>query len=915
MLQTIGLTKIYKPKKGVPVTALEDVSIRFPDTGMVFLLGKSGSGKSTLLNLLGGLDRYDSGEIIIKGTSSKNFTQQHFDSYRNTYVGFIFQEYNVLEEFSVGANIALAIELQGEKAEDAKINHILQEVDLGDYGNRKPNELSGGQKQRVAIARALVKDPRIIMADEPTGALDSVTGRQVLETLKRLSKDRLVIVVSHDQEFAMKYADRIIELSDGRVIRDQSYDPESLPAENAEDKDILFGQDQIEIKNGYHLTEEDRIRINEYIDCVKEDRIRLKISEKNGFVRGFTDTDESKIENHTEEDFRLIKSRLPAKSAVKIGANSLKHKKIRLVITILLSCIAFGLFGLADTFGAYNHIKTCTDSILDSAVPYVAVTKAKKVESDDYSWWDKYDYRLSEEDLKNLEAETGVYCQGVYLPFGISTDFGGNFNSEKHTDLEGYDIYPTYITGFCEVNADIMQKLQLGVKCGVLPDGKKNEIGISDIMCETFFAFGYNDGTTPKGENTKYEEIKEYRDMLGKTLRLDGTDYTITCVYDTGFDFDRYAYLADKPEREDNAESLVRFILFQELTNAEVYSMLQTAITGEGFIERISKDVPDIRRISRNWISFEMKETDDYYRSINPQFICDLSQIDTNKIIWIDGEKKTLGDHELIVSADMVNYWPVDENGMSAASLQEMAELIRLNNAFIYSDMDRTDDSADWTIAGIYDNTEDRYIGSTIIAGEKTLKAFTDPDEGIYSFAAGAMPKDRDGVETLVRYCYREDVDTRCALENSVTYELDTINEELEEFSKLFLYIGIGFAIFAALMLANFISTSIAYKKQEIGILRAIGSRSNDVFRIFFSESLIIALINFVCSATGTGIVTALINYYLRKHLGILVTVLHFGVRQVLLLLAVSVLIAAAASFIPVKRIASKRPIDAIRNR
>ena len=177
------------------------------------------------------------------------------------------------------------------------------------------------------------------------------------------------------------------------------------------------------------------------------------------------------------------------------------------------------------------------------------------------------------------------------------------------------------------------------------------------------------------------------------------------------------------------------------------------------------------------------------------------------------------------------------------------------------------------------------------------------------------MPKDRDGVETLVRYCYREDVDTRCALENSVTYELDTINEELEEFSKLFLYIGIGFAIFAALMLANFISTSIAYKKQEIGILRAIGSRSNDVFRIFFSESLIIALINFVCSATGTGIVTALINYYLRKHLGILVTVLHFGVRQVLLLLAVSVLIAAAASFIPVKRIASKRPIDAIRNR
>ena len=118
MLETKNLCKIYKPKKGVPVTALDKISLRFPDKGMIFLLGKSGSGKSTLLNLLGGLDRYDNGEIIIKGVSSKDFKQKHFDSYRNTYVGFIFQEYNVLEEFSVGANIALAIELQNRKASD-----------------------------------------------------------------------------------------------------------------------------------------------------------------------------------------------------------------------------------------------------------------------------------------------------------------------------------------------------------------------------------------------------------------------------------------------------------------------------------------------------------------------------------------------------------------------------------------------------------------------------------------------------------------------------------------------------------------------------------------------------------------------------------------------------------------------------
>ena len=220
MLEVRNLVKVYKPKRGVAVKALDNVSIKFPNSGMVFLLGKSGSGKSTLLNVLGGLDRCDSGEIIIKGVSSRSFRQRHFDSYRNTYVGFVFQEYNLLEELNVGANIALAIQLQGRKPQDDEINSILRRVDMEGCAYRRTNELSGGQRQRVAIARALVKNPEIIMADEPTGALDSATGRQVLQMLKELSQTRLVIVVSHDREFASQYADRIIELSDGRVIRD-----------------------------------------------------------------------------------------------------------------------------------------------------------------------------------------------------------------------------------------------------------------------------------------------------------------------------------------------------------------------------------------------------------------------------------------------------------------------------------------------------------------------------------------------------------------------------------------------------------------------------------------------------------------------------------------------------------------------
>ena len=217
MLETKELVKIYKPKKGVPVTALNKISLKFPEKGMVFLLGKSGSGKSTLLNVLGGLDKYDGGEIIIKGVSSKNFRQQHFDSYRNTYVGFIFQEYNVLDEFSVGANIALAIELQGRRASDSEINDILKQVDLEGFGARKPNELSGGQKQRVAIARALVKKPEIIMADEPTGALDSKSGRQVMELFQKLNDEGVsVLMITHDPDIAA-HAKRVVMIRDGEL--------------------------------------------------------------------------------------------------------------------------------------------------------------------------------------------------------------------------------------------------------------------------------------------------------------------------------------------------------------------------------------------------------------------------------------------------------------------------------------------------------------------------------------------------------------------------------------------------------------------------------------------------------------------------------------------------------------------------
>ena len=218
MLEVIHLTKLYKTKGGADVRALDDVSLRFPEKGMVFLLGRSGSGKSTLLNVCGGLDSPTSGEIVVKGRSSRDFTQSDFDSYRNTFVGFVFQEYNILDEFSVEDNIALALELQGKPKDKKTIEKLLADVDLSGYAKRKPNTLSGGQKQRIAIARALVKNPEIIMADEPTGALDSKNSKILMKTFELMNESlgSTILAVTHDAVVG-SYAGRVLFLKDGKI--------------------------------------------------------------------------------------------------------------------------------------------------------------------------------------------------------------------------------------------------------------------------------------------------------------------------------------------------------------------------------------------------------------------------------------------------------------------------------------------------------------------------------------------------------------------------------------------------------------------------------------------------------------------------------------------------------------------------
>lgn len=927
MLEIKNLVKTYRPKKGVPVTALNGVSLSFPDRGMVFLLGKSGCGKSTLLNVLGGLDSFDSGEFLVAGVPAKGFRSAKIDSYRNTMVGFIFQEYNVLEEFTVGANIALALQLQGKKPDGKTIEEILFKVGLSGYATRRPNELSGGQKQRVAIARALVKDPKIIMADEPTGALDSATGKQVLDTLKELSREKLVIVVSHDREFALKYADRIIELSDGRVISDEEYE-----SDEGAQSSVFVENDQVFVPAGYELTEADRVQINEYLR-------QMEKGTSLAFVSGMKRVAKKTVEtfDRVYEPLKLIRSRLPLKAAFPIGAGALKHKKIRLAFTIFLSFIAFGLFGLTDTLGAYDHVTTCVKSIMDTDISYASVARAVKRESEFETYY-VASGKISSEELSQVQEESGISMVGVYLPYRAELRFHQYFDNTAEFSETEFRIHANNFNGFAEINETTFEKMGLSLAAGRLPDGGKNEIVISSYVCESFYIGGF----AVEGEKESYDKVTKPEDMLGRVLTMDEKDYTVVGVFRSDIDLERYKALTERNEDDSTAQMILDYALYSELNSIQNYSLAQVALVGEGYLSSMIASESKFMPVENGYVDATFLTTDpggeSYHMGMYAGLVGDVEHAKEYPIAWVDGERAKLGENEIVVNFADIMYYVNSEYNPETAYDPMTGELDfrRFTETEKASFLAEAGKLGPFTLT-VYSYTEGehrtvenvRIVGvllpkegemtesvcEVLLLNEELMNSVVVNNGGIYNYAVGNMPEGEREIRKLVEITNREDTPVRFELQNSVTFELNSIHEVLDIMAQVFFYVGIGFALFAALMLSNFIGTSISYRRQEIGILRAIGARSSDVFRIFFCESFVIAMINFVLATAFSFAGATLINYFIRTETALLVTPLTFSVRQAILIIAVSVLVAFVASFLPVRKIASKKPVDAIRGR
>ena len=396
MIEVKNLTKVYNSKHTKPCVALDDISFTLPNHGLVFILGKSGSGKSTLLNLLGGLDNITSGEIIADGNKIHELTEKEFDKYRSSYLGFIFQDYHLFDRLNVNKNIEIGMDI-ADKKDKYRIPLILEKVGLEGKGKKYPDQLSGGERQRVAVARALAKNPNLILADEPTGNLDVNTSTQILNLLKEISSEKLVVIVSHNISDADKYADQIIELQEGKIIRNDVRVPSYNNSFSIEKKTVY-------LPHTTNLTDEEVALLT---DAFKNNNVKNIVQKDNGFQK-------NKVQPFEENTITLQNSSITFKNLQKLVSMFLKKRKSTRIITILMSTLLFALIFMLQTFLIY-------DSRLNDITPYddnIVLSKGDVAAEGDAIYHAAL-HRVTDEDIeafKHTGYDSNIYKIYSYAP-------------------------------------------------------------------------------------------------------------------------------------------------------------------------------------------------------------------------------------------------------------------------------------------------------------------------------------------------------------------------------------------------------------------------------------------------------------------------------------------------------------------
>lgn len=957
MLELRNVSKIYQTKTR-RVAALDGVSFVLPEKGFVFILGRSGSGKTTMLNMLGGLDVPTEGELLVDGVSSRDFKQVDFDNYRNRYAGFVFQEYHLLDDYTVADNIALALELQGDltpEERQQKIAAALEQVDLAGYGDRNTGELSGGQKQRVAIARALVKDPPMLLADEPTGALDRKTGRQLFDLLKTISKDKLVVVVSHDEDFAHEYADRILELEEGKIISDSGSG--NVLSETA--KNVFPPKKTLSIKNA----------LKRSMTSMGRKKLRLAFTAVLCAI-----------------SFLLVSA-----------ADLLSAYEYRTVLTSSLYDQRPGYITLSkEVYNDYDYSKPGLMLPTQETVDWFKGSGIKTIGGTP-SW--QSEYMFTEEDLATLQERTGVAFKGVYRPELLSFNIEANYWKDGIYDY--VDAYADTLSGMVEFTEEDLETFGYTMVAGRLPQGNTDEVAISKYLYQCFEQVDYEDwagfyvSITYRNKDTnkqlKFERLtwNEYldsdyckverhktaeelerdwgcpvsleiqtvypgtnvsditspEDLIGKQLYFAQRAYTITGIIDTGFDKALYDPAYYREATGDKDESLSALLQVDEMLLEYQRGIACLAFVGEGRIAAVAEGMPTVvftdsldlrlegsdRTIeitgfvrasemegtfeeSRDWDGFIMTNEDEEFTV--PMHVTD-QQIYISKVhsIYNKYNQTTLESF----TADTVE--AVGRQGRANYSGMELKlgifEPTRRNNwlegiqTMPRNGLGITIDEMPTEMWST--NKYQTEIPVYAIVTDEMFDLFTEGRAGKYAYAIGALPQAKTGIAALVDGCLLETDGVRYPIGGAIAHQLNATDGFLCNLADMSLLLGIVMAAFAMAVFAMFTILSIREKKQQIGIMRALGASSRDVFSIFFTEGLLIAAISAVLATALTAVTAIAGSVLLRSLFDLRLTLLNFSLRQAGMIFALSLGIATVASIVPILRIARQKPVDAIR--
>ena len=477
MIIVKNLTKVYKSKKAKICVALNNVSFSLPSKGLVFVVGKSGSGKSTMLNLLGGLDSLTSGEINVFGNQLNEYSESELYSFRSNIVGFVFQDFHLLDDLTVADNVRLSLKLMAED-DDERVEKALESVELLEYKDRYPRELSGGQQQRVAIARALVKNPDVIFADEPTGNLDSNTTEQIIKLIKEISKEKLVVVVSHNLFDAYEYADRIIELSEGRIINDLVINEKYENAVEVKDNKVIipmlkrFKQDELD----------------SLLSICKRDEI-LKIEQSNNKFK------------QKEQKEEPLQTKVPQKktkglsffNSVKFSAMFGKRRIIGFLLSAIFASILICVLSLAQSIANFDAKSMAVDSMTEGSV--YAVRKDLDTLSGQV-----HARVITDEDFAKIKQASPdaklykLYMSGLYIN-------GYTIGHQKVPTITQSGLHIVETSGTLETNEEYAKKLlrldNLDIYRGSV-EQNTGGIYITDFVADSFIFYG-------KAEN--YDEI------------------------------------------------------------------------------------------------------------------------------------------------------------------------------------------------------------------------------------------------------------------------------------------------------------------------------------------------------------------------------------------------------------------------